>query len=217
MPPARPEAAAPEAGGSVAELFSKELISRTLVGSLIIIVLTTVIYGFIAWLPTFFVKQGMSVVTSLGFTTLMSFGGPVGAVIGMVVGDKLNRKTSIVAFCLVAALFGLAYPFAASPIMVAGIGFCLVTTILILVALTFALYIPETFPTRLRLRGTGVCNAAGRLTSIVTPYIIVAVFAAHGVFGVVVILAGALIVGGLVVALFGVETRGKPLEQLTPG
>ncbi len=38
--------------------------------------------------PAFFVKQGMSVVSSLGFTTLMSLGGPVGALIGMWLGDR---------------------------------------------------------------------------------------------------------------------------------
>ena len=41
-----------------------------IVGSCILIAINTVIYGFIALLPTFMVKQGMSIVSSLDFTTL---------------------------------------------------------------------------------------------------------------------------------------------------
>jgi putative MFS transporter len=33
---------------------------------LILIAINTVIYGFVAWVPTFLVKQGMSIVSSLG-------------------------------------------------------------------------------------------------------------------------------------------------------
>ena len=42
------------------------MLSRTIVGSLILIAINTVIYGFVAWVPTFLVKQGMSIVSSLG-------------------------------------------------------------------------------------------------------------------------------------------------------
>ena len=54
------------------------------------------IYGFIAWMPTFFVKQGLSVVTSLGYSTLMSLGGPLGAVIPLVASNVALRLPTLV-------------------------------------------------------------------------------------------------------------------------
>lgn len=51
---------------SIKALFEGGMLSRTIVGSLILIAINTVIYGFVAWVPTFLVKQGMSIVSSLG-------------------------------------------------------------------------------------------------------------------------------------------------------
>ena len=50
------------------------MIGRTIAAALTVIAVNVSVYGFVAWLPTFMVKQGMTMVQSLGFTTLMSFG-----------------------------------------------------------------------------------------------------------------------------------------------
>jgi MFS transporter, putative metabolite:H+ symporter len=84
------------------------MLSRTIVGSLILIAINTVIYGFVAWVPTFLVKQGMSIVSSLGFTTLMSLGGPVGALAGMWLGDHVGRKPVLVGFSSATIVLGCA-------------------------------------------------------------------------------------------------------------
>ncbi len=68
------------------------------------------VYGFIVWLPSFFVKQGLTITSSLGFTAIMSLGGPFGAGIGMLVADRFNRKRMIIGLSILAALLGLAYP-----------------------------------------------------------------------------------------------------------
>ena len=38
-----------------------------------------------------------------------------------------------------------------------------------LVTVCFAVYIPELFPTEVRLRASGICNTFGRGATIVTP------------------------------------------------
>ncbi len=43
----------------------------------------------------------------------------------------------------------------------------------------------ELFPTRLRLRGVGLCNAAGRFVNVGVPYAVAAVYAFAGLLGVV--------------------------------
>src|SRR6266566_4907619 len=51
--------------------------------------------------------------------------------------------------------------------------------------ITFALYVPELFPTHIRMRGAGFCNTVGRVMTIVTPYMVVAIFGGYGIGGVV--------------------------------
>ena len=58
--------------------------------STIMVVIGIVIFGFVAWLPTFFVKQGHSIVTSLTWSMIMSLGGPVGGLIGLTLVDRLG-------------------------------------------------------------------------------------------------------------------------------
>jgi putative MFS transporter len=201
---------------SIGTLFSQGLLMRTLIGSLILIALNTAIYGFIAFLPTFMVRQGMSIVTSLNYTMLMSFGGPVGAVIGMFVSDYAGRKRCIVWGSVLAILFGALYPYMTDPNLVTLVGFLLVTSVYVLVAIAWGLYVPELFPTDVRMRGAGFCNTAGRMMTILTPQIVVPLFAGAGIGGVIGFVGTLLVLQAVMVALFGIETKQKSLEALVP-
>jgi putative MFS transporter len=201
---------------SVRELFSRQLIIRTLLGSVVLIALNTAVYGFIAFLPTFMVKQGMSIVSSLSYTTFMMFGGPVGAGIGWLLADRVGRKNCIIWFSLLAVAFGALYPQMHDPIAVTVIGFLLITAVYVLVAIGWSMYVPELFPTELRMRGAGFCNTAGRMMTIITPQLIVPLVGFAGVNGVIVLVATLLLLQAGLVAWFGIETREQPLEALTP-
>ncbi|MDQ2804245.1 MAG: MFS transporter [Pseudomonadota bacterium] len=201
---------------SLGTLFSRRLVSRTLIGCLVLITLNTAIYGFIAFLPTFMVRQGINIVTSLNYTTLMSFGGPVGALIGMWLGDRIGRKSCIVWFSLSAIVFGALYPQMVDPSLLMLVGFLLVTSVYVLVAIAWGLYVPELFPTEVRMRGAGFCNTAGRMMTILTPQLTIPLFAAFGVAGVISMVAALLVLQTAVVALFGIETKAKSLEALVP-
>jgi len=200
----------------VTQLFSRALLARTVVGCVILIGLNTAVYGFIAWIPTFFVKQGINLSSSLGYTVLMTLGSPLGTLAGMWVGEKIDRKPSMIVLSLVAAGLGLIYPMFINPTAFVIIGFLLVLTVAMMLALAWGLYIPELFPTELRMRGSGICNTAGRMMSIVTPFAVVGLFTDFGVMGVVVAVASLLVLQAIVVAVLGVETRKRPLEELRP-
>ncbi|HEY0525585.1 MAG TPA: MFS transporter [Stellaceae bacterium] len=201
---------------SLGALFSRGMLMRTITGSVLLIALNTTIYGFIAFLPTFMVKQGINIVTSLNYTTLMSFGGPVGALIGMWLSDRAGRKPCIVVFSVLAIIFGVLYPQTTDPTLLTIIGFLLVTAVYVLVAIAWGLYVPELFPTEIRMRGAGFCNTAGRLMTIVTPQLAVPLFAATGISGVIGLVTGLLVVQVVMVAVFGIETKAKSLEELAP-
>jgi putative MFS transporter len=80
----------------------------------------------------------------------------------------------------------------------------------------WALYVPELFPTEIRMRGAGFCNTMGRLMTIITPQIVPVIFVRAGVVGVVGMLAALLLIQAIAVAFFGIETRQQSLEALRP-
>ena len=216
LPPPAPSAVPLLQRSSLATLFSPGLILRTITGSVLLIALNTAIYGFIAFLPTFMVKQGMNIVTSLDYTMIMSAGGPVGALIGMWLGDRVGRKPCIIGGAVLAIVFGALYPTMTDAAALTLIGFLLVTSVYVLVAIAWGLYVPELFPTEVRMRGAGFCNTAGRMMTILTPQLTVPLFAAFDVVGVIAMVGALLAFQGLLVAFFGIETKGRSLEALVP-
>jgi MFS transporter, putative metabolite:H+ symporter len=197
-------------------VFSRDMLSRFLIGIALNIGGNAAVYGFFVWVPTFFVKQGLTVAHSLAFTSIMSLGGPVGAGIGMLISDRVNRKYLIVATSLIAALLGFAYPFAHSTELVSLIGFVLVAVVYVFVAVAWACYVPEMFPTELRLRAAGICNALGRLAAAAMPFAVIPLYNNFGVIGVATLLGAILAAQAAIVAAFGIETNERSLEALAP-
>jgi putative MFS transporter len=215
--PRRSVTAAPAAASkpvSVWVVFSRGVLGRTMIGILLNIVVGFSLYGFINWLPTFFVRQGVSIAASLQWTTVMALGAPVGALVGVLVADRAGRKPVIVGASLAAALFGTFFPFVGDGYLFMAVGFLLFTAIYVLLAIGFALHVPELFQTEYRMRGTAVCSTAGRLVTAGVQFIVVALFAWGGVAAVVGTLVALLVILAVVVALFDVETKQRSLEEI---
>lgn len=198
----------------ISALFKGELRKRTITGIVINIVNNLITHGFITWMPTFFIAEGLTVTRSLGYTTVMTLGAPVGALLGYTMSDTLGRKRGIVVFSFVALALGLIYPHMTSPYAVMGSGFCLVATIFILGALSIAGYVPELFPTEIRMRGVGLCSTTGRLANVGIPFLIAFLYNKAGVSAVLELISAGLLVQGLVVAFMGIETKGLALETV---
>jgi putative MFS transporter len=201
---------------SLGSLLSPVLLPRMIVGAVTLIVVNTLIYGFVTWLPTFFVQEGLSIATSFGYSLVMSFGAPVGSLIGAFTADSWGRKPTIVGASLLTILIGSIYPFIQDPVVLVIAGFLLIIPIYVLVTLLFAIYIPELFPTEVRLRASGICNTFGRGATILTPFIVVALFRLYGVGGVLSLMIALLIVQVIVVLTLGVEPRKRRLEEIGP-
>ena len=212
LAPVGPAAAAPSR--ALATLFAPPLLSRMILGCIALIVINTLIYGFITWLPSFFVKQGLSIARSFNFTLIMSLGAPVGAAIGALTADRWGRKPTLIGASALAMLFGAIYPFVTDPVLLPLVGIALTIPIYLLVALLFGIYIPELFPTEVRLRASGICNTFGRGATIVTPFLVVKLFTDHGVVGVLALMIGLLFVLLLTIAALGIEPRRRSLEEL---
>ena len=198
----------------LATLFAPPLLGRMALGCIALIVINTLIYGFITWLPTFFARQGMTVATSFGYAFVMALGAPVGSLIGALTVDRWGRRLTIVSACTLSIVFGAIYPFVADPVLLPLVGLALTIPIYVLVAVLFGVYIPELFPTEVRLRASGICNTFGRGATIVTPFAVVPLFTTYGVGGVLALMIGLLAVLIAATLLLGVEPSGKRLEDV---
>ena len=211
-PPPAPEAIVPHATG---DLFQPPFLASLIVGCVALMVANTLIQGFVVWLPTFFVGQGESIARSTGFALLMSLGGPIGSALGALAADYLGRKLTIVAVSCLAVVLSVAFVLSGTSPVMPIIGFLLTIPIYLLVAVLFAIYIPELFPTALRLRGVGICNAVGRSASIIVPLLIGPLFAKLGIPGVLTAMSSALLALCVVVVALGTETRVQKLSVAT--
>ncbi|HEX7836022.1 MAG TPA: MFS transporter, partial [Kofleriaceae bacterium] len=217
--PLPPPSAAPahRFSRSLGSLFAAAMLPRLLVGCLVLVVINTLIYGFITWLPTFFVSQGMNIAKSFTFAFIMSLGAPLGSAIGAFTSDRWGRKKVIAGASMLAIIVGAIYPFVADPVLLMVAGVSLVVPIYVLVALLFGIYVPELFPTEIRLRASGICNTVGRAATIATPFVVVWLFGHHGVIGVLALMIALLALQIAAVAGWGLETRGRGLEAVAAG
>ncbi|MCH3964482.1 MAG: MFS transporter [Clostridium sp.] len=200
--------------GKFSDLFSKNMISRTIVGCVVLIAINTLIYTFVSWAPTFFLRKGINVSKSLGYTTIMMIGAPLGALIGSFIVDKLGRKWCLTVFMLAAGALGYAYASQNTMDVILTMGFFLTVIIYILLTLGLAIYVPELFPTDIRLRGSGFCNAVGRLATIFSPYGVAWILKNYDTRTVFIVLGCILVVVAFVIAVLGVETKQKSLDEI---
>ena len=211
-----PPPAAPTVGPAwtLASLVGPVLLPRMIVGSIVLVSVNTLIFGFVTWLPTFFVQQGLSVARSFTYTMVIVLGSPIGCAIGAFAADRFGRKPSIVGASVLTILFGGIYPFMAEPALILTVGFLLIVAIYVQVAILFGVYTPELFPTEVRLRANGICNMIGRAATIVSPFIVVALFQAYGVGGVLTLMIGLVVLQIVAVVGWGVESAKLPLEEV---
>ncbi len=210
-----PPAAAKAPLMTARELFGPTLLPRLVLGSIVLIVINTLIFGFVTWLPTFFVQQGITLTRSFAYTVMISLAAPVGCAIGAFLSDRVGRRPTIIGGSMAAILFGALYPFMKDPALIVATGFCLLLAIYVLVALLYGVYTPELFPTEVRLRANGICNMLGRGATIISPFIVVALFRAYSVGGVIAFMIGLLVLQIAAVWFWGIEPARRGLEELT--
>jgi putative MFS transporter len=175
-----------------------------------------VLYGFLSWLPTFLVIQKLGVSSSLRYTMLMSFGAPFGPLLSAFFADRLGRRAGLAASSIIAAAVAGAYALAPTMTVAAIAGFFLFLTTYLVATLGMVSYVPELFPTEYRLRGAGFCIGLGRMSAMLTPYGVVWVYTRGGVSLILALLGGLLLIQAIGVAVFGISTERRSLEDLSP-
>ena len=73
---------APVAQVAASDLIRPPLLQRMIVGSWVLITINTLIFGFVIFLPQFFLRQGLTITNSLAYTLVLSAASLVGCALG---------------------------------------------------------------------------------------------------------------------------------------
>ncbi|MCI1699033.1 MFS transporter [Liquorilactobacillus nagelii] len=169
-------------------------------------------YTFTSWVPTLLVKQGINIVSSLGFTTVMMLGAPVGAFLGSQLVDRVGRKPTIVTAFVAAAGLGLLYSHQTSAAIVMFLGFLLTTCFYVLMASVVGVYVSELFTTKYRFRGSGIANGISKLITVGMPLVVSWLLSVSNPSMIFTLISGFAIIAALIVFFFGPETNNQILE-----
>lgn len=208
-----PEPVAPTPRGRVRDLLTGRDLRRLVVTSAAMVFLILSFYGFSSWVPTLLVERGYTTAESLTVSSILSIAAVPGALLAMPIIDRVERKTLLFAIqCAVAvllAVFGLST--GSVGIVVAGFLAAMLMQTGVAVLYTYA---AEVFPLHLRGLGSGIANGTGRLAGIVGALVVAAIFTGAGFVAVFAYLAGAALLMGLVLLLFGERTSNRRLEDI---
>jgi MFS transporter, putative metabolite:H+ symporter len=171
-------------------------------------------YGFANWVPTLLVKQGITLTTSLLYSSIIAISAPVGPLIGLVIGDRFERKSVIVATAAAIVVCGLAFSQVSSGMLLIamGVGLTLASNIM---SYSFHAYQTELFPTNIRSSAVGFVYSWSRFSAIFTSFLIAGVLKSFGTTGVFVFIAAAMLIVMAVIGSMGPRTRNLALEEIS--
>jgi MFS transporter, putative metabolite:H+ symporter len=198
-------------------LFERGYAARTLLAWLIMFCASTVSYGLLVWMPTIYrTVFKLPLETTLQYAFISSTASVTAALTGVYIIDRVPRR----------ALFVTCLAGAAIPLVVLGFIQDAVPVQVIVAFATFGIfsmsyvsnavyvYIPETYPTRMRAFGSGVASASLRIASIVGPYVVGLLLATANLGAVFEFFGLTALFGAVAVFLFAIETRGRVLEEI---
>jgi putative MFS transporter len=195
------------------DLWAPGVRGRVVLMSVFNIFQTIGFYGFNNWVPSLLVKQGITISTSLAYTTVIALAAPVGPLIGFFLGDRFERKWIIVAAAGAILVCGLIFGQARdAPLIIAmGVALTLAANIM---SYSFHAYQQELFPTGIRARAAGFVYSWSRLSVIFSSFVIAFVLDKSGAFGVFAFIAAAMGVVMATIGIFGPRTTNLALEEI---
>ncbi|MBR3165353.1 MAG: MFS transporter [Lachnospiraceae bacterium] len=199
-------------------LFKGKLLRRTIVGSLVLIGMNTIQYTLMNWMPSLLNGLGYDTSQSQFMTVFGLFGAPFGIFIASLIMDKVSRKIMGVCLLIGMAVFGIIIGITTSSGAVGMVGlialtFLMNTIIYMYVCYASAVYVPEMWPTSAKLSGSGFCNAMGRVSNVLFPFLVTALASQSSSY-VFILLAIVAAIIAISVVFLGVETRGESVEAI---
>jgi SHS family sialic acid transporter-like MFS transporter len=201
----------------VREVFSRQMIGRTLLGIAIAAVALIGTWGSVQWIPTWVHKMAdatdpHAAATSLWFA---SIGAMIGCFAGGLLARAIGRRRTYFGLCLLSWMITTSlFWFFKSYSGLFAVMFGFVGLFTAAFYGWMPLYLPELFPTRMRATGQGVCYNFGRIFAaagvLLQGKLVAAYDGSYPKAGATVVLVYFV---GMVVIWFGPETKGKPLPD----
>ena len=206
-------------GASWRDLFGGIYLRRTLLLWNICFVANFVGYGVTLWLPTIYktvfkLPDQQSLLLSVSSNVMLL----LGVLTCSLVIDRAGRRPWFTVTFFMTALPLLALFSLRADITVTGmlVWATVASFFFPQLQLALGLYPTELYPTRMRALGTGVAFVFVRLGTILGPLVIGYVLQTAGLGADFLMLGTLALVGALIMLVFGVETRKRLLEELSP-
>jgi putative MFS transporter len=168
-------------------------------------------YGFANWVPTLLVEKGITVTKSLEYSFIVAFAYPIAPLLASTFADRLERKWIICGACVAIILFGAAFSQLTAPALLILSG-VLLTAANMTMSYAYHAYQTEVFPTAIRARASGIVYSMSRVSAMFSGFIVAHMLKVGGVGGVFGLITSAMILVIIVIATFGPNVRGKPLD-----
>lgn len=200
-------------GQNLRALWGRNMVRTTVMLWVLWFAITFSYYGFLTWIPTLLVKQGMTITKSFGYSLIIYLAMIPGYYSAAFICEKLDRKWTIVLYLLLGGVSAYFLSGARTGAAITMSGFWLSFFMNGTYSGMYA-YTPELYPTSFRATGMGVASSFGRIGGLAAPIIIGFTYAHIGFAGVFTITTIVLLTGALAVAILGISTAGKSLEQI---
>lgn len=200
-------------------IFAPDLRRKTIVGVLVSSAMMIGCWGGLALLPNWInqlvrASGGANGVQAVSYAFMLMMVGALAGYVSLIwFTEWLGRRGAYFLFCL-GALASSLYLFMVITDLNTLLWFMLVYGFFVIGGFgTFALYLPELFPTRVRATGQGFAWNAARCITAAGPLLVGTMLATFGSFPAAAAATTAAYVIGLVAIWFGPETKGQPLED----
>ncbi len=200
--------------GRFAEIFTPPYRGRAVMMAVFNVAQSIGFYGFTNWAPTLLIARGISTTHSLAYTAMIALAAPLGPLLGVWIGDRVERKWLISGAAATAALCGLAFANTTFPIAVIMIG-AMITIANNTMSFAYHAYQTELFPTRIRAKAVGCVYSFSRASAAVNAFMIAFVLRTFGSVGVFTFICGAMTVVVITIGVFGPRTTGQALEDIS--
>lgn len=204
---------------SLVEIFSRELLAKTVLGTASCLFALTAYWGSTTWLPAFLVKErGLDVATMGLFFTALNVGMFLGYNVFGYLSDRYGRKAMILVSFAGAVLVLPLYAVTEDKVVLFWIG--PVYGFFVAFAGLFGAYFAELFPVRVRTTGAGFCFNVGRGLSAFAPFMLGSIASTYSLGVGIALCAGFYLFAAVAIALIpgthrqaaGLVVAGQPSD-----
>ncbi|MBU8877520.1 MFS transporter [Bacillus sp. FJAT-29790] len=202
-----------EARGSITKtLFLPPYLNRTVVTLAFWLVWLITTYAYLSYAPTILIEAGNTASSGLLFTALGYLGTPVGALIALLLIDKMERKYFMFLVTLAFAIGLCIMTITSSNLFVISGAF--ICSMMVAANSAGYVYMAEIYPTRVRTTGVAITEGGGQIGGIIAPFLTVALLAQIGGIGTLYVLAAIVLFSGFIILIGGMKTTGKELTKI---